>query len=197
MTRLPILFAVLLCLAPNLARAQPAPAERPPVVPARDAIIGYHLAPATGEPIDVRVAVRAGGRVMRLDLPDTSYMIATPGNRSVTMVVQLERTALDLPWTDGPQSLFLLDDRMRFTRKAEATVAGQRCTVWDTAIERARSTVCVTNDGLVLRSTSQDPLGRRNLIEAFGVRFGSLAEADYTVPVDYERLQAEPNQVPK
>lgn len=196
MTRILLMLAVF---APLSVAAQPAPpaVERPALAPARDAVVGYHLAPATGEAIDVRVALRAGGRALRMDLPDQSYMIASPPSRSLVLVVPLERTALDLPWADGPQSLFLLDEKMRFTRKAEATIAGQRCVVWDTVLDRARSTVCVTNDGLVLRSTSLDPLGRRNLIEAFAVRFDSLAEVDYAVPSGFERLTSTTKDAPQ
>ncbi len=188
-----LLLALL--LLPALALAQ-AP-ERPALNPTRDAVVGYHLAPATGESIDVRVAFRSGGRALRVDLPDQSYMLAAPPSRTLVMVVPLERTALDLPWADGPQSLFLLDEKMRFTKKAEATVAGQRCTLWDTVLDRARSTVCVTADGIVLRSTSLDPLGRRNLIEAFAIRFDTLPDADFSVPGAFERLLSTPRETPQ
>lgn len=187
----PPVAAVLLMAAGPAPGAGP---ERPVLVPARDAIVGYHLSPATGEPIDVRVGLRSGGAALRVDLPDQSYMLAVPPTRALMLVVPLERTALDLPWADGPQSLFLLDERMRFTRKGEATVAGQRCTTYDTVLERARSTVCVTGDGIVLRAQSQDPMGRRNLVEAFAIRYQPLAETDFVVPADFERMSATPGQ---
>jgi hypothetical protein len=180
-------------LAPSAARAQAAP----PFVPTRDAVLGYHLAPATGEAIDVRVALRAGGKGLRMDLPDQTYMLALPATRSLTLIVPLERTALDLPWTDGPQPLFTLDEKARYTKKADATVAGQRCTNWDAVGERGRSTVCVTPDGVILRSVGTDPLGRRNLIEAFAIKYEGLAESDFQVPSGFERLVAAPREAPK
>ena len=181
-------FAVIL----GAAGPAPAPgaAERPSIMPTRDAVVGYHLAPATGEAIDVRVSFQAGGRALRMDLPDHSFMVATPGDKRLVLVVPLEQTAMELPWTDGPQPLFLLDERMRFTRKAEATVAGQRCTLWDAVLERTRATVCVTADGVLLRSQSQDPMGRRNLIEAFAIRYQALVESDFAVPAEFDRLNA-------
>ena len=81
---------------------------------------------------------------------------------------------------------------MKFTKKTELTIAGQRCTQWDTLLEGAKSTVCVTKDGIVLRSQSLDPMGRRNLVDAFIVRFEGLAEADFLVPETYDRLTASP-----
>ena len=170
--------------------------DRPSIAPTRDAIVGYHLAPATGETIDVRVVFRGGGKALRVDLPDQSFMLAIPPTRSLVLVVPLQETALELPWADGPQSLFLLDERMRFTRKGELTIAGQRCVQWDAVLETAKSTVCVTKDGIVLRSQSQDPMGRRNLVDAFIVRYEGLAEADFVVPEGYDRMVASPGRGP-
>lgn len=170
-----------------LAGAAPAP-DRPALAPEKDMLLGYHLVPAQGEKIDVRVAIRAGGRALRIDLPDTSFMIANTVNKALTLVVPLERTMVDLPWSDGPQTLFLLDPKMQFTRKGEATIAGTKCVLWATAMEQARGTVCVTPDGTVLRSQMSLPNGRQNTIEAFVVRQASLAEADYAVPRGFETL---------
>lgn len=193
MIRLLAWLLLLAAVAPQAARAQAAPA----MVPSRDALVGYHLAPATGEAIDVRVALRAGGKGLRMDLPDQTYMLATTATRNVVLVVPLEQTALELPWTDGPQPLFTLDDKARYTKKADATVAGQRCTNWDTVGERGRSTVCVTGDGVILRSAATDPLGRRNLIEAFAIRYEGLADSDFQVPQNFERLVAAPREAPR
>jgi len=91
---------------------------------------------------------------------------------------------------------------MRFTpradpkadTKADTVIAGQRCTQWDTVVERNRSTVCVTPDGVVLRSQSQDAAGRRNLIEAFAIRYQALVESDFAVPESFDRLSAVPGR---
>ena len=186
MRRLASVLLLLAALAPQAARAQfvhvqAAPAT-PALVPTRDAVLGYHLSPATGEAIDVRVALRAGGKALRMDLPDHTYMLAVMATRSLTLVVPLERTALELPWTDGPQPLFTLDDKARYTKKGDATIAGQKCTNWDSIGERGRATVCVTPDGVILRSTSVDAMGRRNLVEAFAIRYEALADSDFLVP---------------
>lgn len=151
-------------------------------------MLGYHLAPASGEPIDVRVVFRAGGKALRVDLPDTSYVLAFPPVHEVTMVVPLQRTTADLDWGEGPQSVFLLDEHMKFTRKADMTVAGQKCTQWDAVLDQDRRTVCVTADGVVLRNQSQDPRGRRNLVEAFAIRYESVPDAAFELPTGFERL---------
>lgn len=189
-TRFALAMAALLLMAA-------APAEdRPPLAPTRDAVVGYHLAPASGESINVRVSLAAGGGALRVDLPDQSFMVATPPSKQLVLVVPLEQTAMDLPWADGPQPLFLLDARMRFTKKGEATVAGQRCTQWDTVLDRSRATMCVTSDGVVLRSQTQDAAGRKGLIEAFAIRYQALVESDFAIPPSFDRLAAVPKSQP-
>ncbi len=173
---------------PVTAPAGTAGSERPLTPPSRDAVLGYHMRPATGEAIDVRVLVRAGGTGLRVDLPDTSYVLVAFQTKEVALVVPLEQTAAEMHWAEGPQALFTLDERARYTRRAEMTVAGQRCTQWDSEIDRERHTLCVTPDGLVLRNQFQDPQGRRNLVEAFAVRYESLADADFQVPKGFERI---------
>ena len=188
-------FCLLLAAAaPPPAAAQPAaptgvpPADHPLLAPSRDAVVAYHVAAAGGEPINVGVAFRAGGKALRLDLPDASFLLAFPLLHEITMVVPLQRTTADLGWADGPQSLFLLDDHMKFTRKADQVVAGQKCTGWDAALGDDHHTVCVTADGLVLRNQSQDPRGRRNLVEAIGVRYEPVPDAAFQIPPGFETI---------
>ena len=97
-----IRLAGLTLMVASTAQAQ----DRPSITPTRDAIVGYHLAPATGETIDVRVMFRSGGKALRVDLPDQSFMLAIPPTRHLVLVVPLQETALDLPWADGPQPSF-------------------------------------------------------------------------------------------
>lgn len=184
------LAALLSLLTPIAAQAQSQAAspERPPFVAARDAVLGFHLAPATGEQIDVRVTIRANNRGIRMDLPDQTYVVGLPASRTVFLVAPLYQTIADIPWESGPVPLFTVDDRMKFTRKGDATVGGLRCTQWEATLEKARNLLCVTADGLVLRNQFNDPLGRRNLIEAFVVRFQPAADIDFEPPVGFERL---------
>lgn len=184
------LLAALLLAAPLLTAAGPAPSpDRPTIPPTRDAVLGYRLQPGAGEAIRARVSLQAGARTMRLDLPDLTYMLATPTNHTLVMVVPLERTTVDLPWSDGPQFLFLLDDAARYTRKGDATIAGQKCTVFDVQQDSKQSTVCVSPEGLVLRNQSTDAAGRRNLVEAYAVQLGGTTEDEFKLPAGFERLQ--------
>lgn len=171
-------------LTPAMAPAAPAAA------PARDGVVAYHLAPAGGEAFDVVVLFRAGGKALRMELPDKSYMLATPATRSLALVVPSARTATTLPWEEGPQPLFLIDTRMKFVKRAASTIAGQRCTQWEAVREPGHNMLCVTEDGLVLRNQFQDAQGRHSLVEAFAVKYDAMVGADFDVPAGFDRLDA-------
>ncbi len=184
-------FALLIPLIALLAGAGPAP-DRPVMLPSRDALVAYHLAPATGEPIDIRVAMLAGAKALRFNLPDTSYILVMPSTQTATMVVPLQRTIAPLPWAEGPQSLFLPDEHARYTRRAELTVAGQKCTQWDAQLDQDKRTLCITADGLMLRNQSQDPQGRRNLVEATIVRYEAVPAEIFAMPEGFETITPGP-----
>ena len=194
LTHATLVFVAVLLAAAGPAPVPPVPSsytgpDRPAIPPTRDAVLGYRLQPGAGESIRARVSLQAGAKMLRLDLPDLTYMLATPATHSLVMVVPLERTTVDLPWSDGPQMLFLLDDAARYTRKGDSTVAGQRCTVFDVQQEARQATVCVSPEGLVLRHQSTDDTGRRNLVEAYAVQLGGTTDAEFKLPAGFERLQ--------
>ena len=96
-----------------------------------------------------------------------------------------------MTWNEGPQALFTLNDRAKYTRRAEQTVAGHRCTQWESQLDQERHTLCVTTDGVVLRNQFQDPQGRRNLVEAFALRYEALPDSDFQVPPGFEKITPE------
>ncbi len=183
-------LALLLAAAAPLPQPSPQSLAQPPAHPTRDALIAYRVVPAAGEAISVGVAMRAGGKGFRMDLPDKTYILAEPAIHTILLVVPLERTVLDMPWTDGPQTLFLVDEQRQFAKKNETSIAGLRCTVWEA--EEKRASLCVTGSGLILRNESRDDQGRRNLVEATLVRFQSLPPAAFAVPPGFEKLSPLP-----
>lgn len=178
--------------APTPAMAPGSPAA----APARDGVVAYHLAPAGGAAFDVVMLVRAGAKALRIELPDQSYMLATPATRSLVLVVPSARTVAVLPWEEGPQPLFLVDTRMKFARHGASTIAGQRCTNWEAAHEPGHNMLCVTDDGLVLRNQFQDAQGKRSLVEAFAVKYDAMDPGDFEVPAGFDRLDSGPQPGP-
>ena len=180
------------CALPLAAAAAAVP-DRPVLAPTREASVLYRVVNAGAAPVEVRVTAEAGGSPMRLDLPDRTYMLVDQAARSIAVVVPEEQMVLDVPYGDGPQTYFQLNDRMRFIRRAPATVATVRCTVWDVAVDNARGTMCISDDGILLRSSGTDETGRRNLIEAVSVSFAPAAPGEFVPPADFSRVPATPN----
>ncbi len=184
------LAAAGLCALALTAAAAP---DRPALAPTREASVLYRVVNAGAAPVEVRVTAEAGGSPMRLDLPDRTYMLVDQSARSIAVVVPEEQMVLDVPYQDGPQTYFQLNDRMRFTRRAPGTVAAVRCTVWDVAVDNARGTMCISDDGILLRSSGTDEAGRRNLIEAVSVSFAPAPAGEFVPPADFSRMAATSN----
>lgn len=193
-------LAVLLLAvtAPAMAQApapdRPAP-DRPALLPAREASVLYRLTKAGAVPTEVRITTRAGGSPIRVDMLDGTYMLVDQPARRVSLVVPDEEMVMELPFEGGPQTQFQLNERMRFTRRSQDTVAGVRCTVWDVLVDKARGTACVSDDGVMLRSSGQDEAGRRTLIEAVSVSYAPAPPNDFTLPADFDRMVATPDDL--
>lgn len=164
--------------------------DRPALTPAREASVLYRVTNADAAPIEVRVTTAAGGSPLRLDMPDHSYMLVNASAHTMSMVVPDEQMVLNLPYQDGPQTHFQLNDRMQFIRRAPATVASVRCTTWDVAVDNARGTMCISDDGIMLRSLGVDETGRRNVIEAVSVSYAPATANEFVPPADFSQMAA-------
>ena len=178
--------------APPPAAATPAPRpatpERPPLAPTREASVLYRIGASNGPPSEVRVTIKARGEMLRMDMPDNTYILVNPAEQRLALVVPGDLMVLDLPWQPGLQDQFLLSPRMRFNKRGPDTVAGIRCTGWDMVLDNSRAILWITDDGVLLRSVSLDAQGRRNLIEAVSVSYTPAPASDFLPPPDFEHM---------
>ena len=178
--------------APQPAAATPAPRpatpERPPLAPTREVSVLYRIGASNGPPSEVRVTTKAHGEVLRMDMPDNTYILVTPAEQRLALVVPGELMVLDLPWQPGLQDQFLLSPRMRFSKRGPDTVAGVRCTGWDVVLDNTRAIMWLTDEGVLLRSVSLDAQGRRNLIEAVSVSYTPAPAADFLPPPGFDHM---------
>ena len=163
------------------------------MVPAREASVLYRLTRSGAPPLEVRVTIRAGGSPLRVDMADRNYLLVDEAARTMTMVVPDEEMALVLPFDSDAVGQFRLNTRMRFTRRAADTVATVRCTNWEVALGQTRGSVCVSDDGILLRSAGQDEAGRRTLMEAVSVSYTPAPATEFDAPPAYGRMVAGPN----
>jgi len=158
------------------------------LAPTREASVLYRIGASNSPPSEVRVTIKANGKVLRMDMPDNTYMLVTPAEQQMALVVPGELMVLDMPYQPGLQDQFLLSPRMRFTKRGPETVAGIRCNGWDVVLDGTRAIMWITDDGVLLRSVSLDAQGRRNLIEAVSVSYTPAPAADFLPPPDFEHM---------
>lgn len=95
---------------------------------------------------------------------------------------------MEVPWSSGLGSQFTLDQHMRFTRRASATIAGLRCTTYTVQTPATFGEACVTDDGVMLRTLAQNAAGQRTAIEAISVSFTPAPASDFAPPPDFQRV---------
>jgi len=170
------------------AAARPAPPDHPPLLPTREVSVLYRVSASSAPPVEVRITSQPNGAAMRIDMPDHTYMLVSQAEKRMAMVVPNELMVMDLPYQPGMQDQFLLNSRMKFSRRGPDTVAGVRCTGWDVVLDGSRGIAWVTDDGVLLRSISLDPQGRRNLIEAISVSYTPAPATDYLPPEGFDHM---------
>ena len=177
------------------APAQPAaPTARtgtptqPPLLPTREASVLYRISARGSPPIEVRITTLPDAVAMRIDMPDRTYMLVNQAEHRMAMVVPEELMVMDLPYQAGVQDQFLLNSRMKFTRRGVDTVAAVRCTSWDVLLDGNHAVVCVTDDGVLLRSVSMDAEGKRSSIEAISVSYTPAPASDFLPPAGFDHM---------
>ncbi len=162
------LIALLGLTLLSQAKAQQ-PGNAPLLLPTRDVVVIYHIdggaAEVNGAQKVQATYTKAGART-RIDFfrwAEAKYAFLAfiddePANR-FTAILPERRTVIERAIGDILNPVAFLDSKMRFVRGGQATVADTPCTVWNVRISEknaAFTTACVTDDGVVLRITSDD-----------------------------------------
>ena len=176
-----ILAALLLAATPAMAAS-----DKPVMRPTRDVDVTYSIVPDSSGVSSMHQRARwdvADGR-MRLDLPSPgTWMLIDFSDRHMQMVSDRERKVLRL--TDRASLLPGETPGASFTRQGTGTVAGVGCTEWETNDNAGRAvTVCITDDGVLLRARS----GPRLLIQAVQVAYGQQDRQSFAVPAGYQEI---------
>jgi len=172
-----------------LVAAAPAPGpERPALAPTREVSVLYRVSSSPTQVYEIRITSQAGNARRRIDLPDKNYLVVDQAAQRMVMVSPFEGTVMEVPWSSGLGSQFTLDQHMRFTRRASATIAGLRCTTYTVQTPATFGEACVTDDGVMLRTLAQNAAGQRTAIEAISVSFTPAPASDFAPPPDFQRV---------
>ena len=143
----PLILTALLAGAPAWAD------DRPNLQPSRDVQIEYlSEGSARQGPHIVTMHVSATSHRMRIDPGDASaYMIMEPQSKRVTMVMLAQHKYMERVADPAMAGTFHPTD-VQFAKVGRDTVAGLSCTVYETKSDTRRGQVCLTDDGVMLRS---------------------------------------------
>ncbi|MBP0495972.1 hypothetical protein [Roseomonas indoligenes] len=170
------------------------PGASPSFTPSRDVAVTYRISGAGPGTAEMRVAWTAAG-LSRMDPPGApGWILVERDPPRATMVVDSERAFMEMPAEMAAGMRLDPPPGAALTKGKEDRVAGEACTQW---AGPRRTTVCVTADGVLLRSVSALPNGGENRIEAISVRYGPQDPARFRVPAGYRRKQAPAPLIPQ
>jgi hypothetical protein len=181
---LPGAAVVLASLAVSGAAADP----RPLLVPARDVTVAYEVTPDGHAPIDVLVAIKAGGSRLRItsDTLPTTLLVDRSTERAAILVPMLHAYSdIKIGRYDPEQTVL---KGANFTRGGAQRVLGHPCTEWHAASSDGTASACITSEGVILRAeVESDKRGQAVHLAATRVDFAPVPDAIFVVPPDFQR----------
>lgn len=181
------IFAVPLLLALPAA-AQDKPSN---VIPSRDVAVTYKMNDAQ----EMRMSWTGAGQKMRIDMPGgQGAMIVDHSTRKALMVMTAQRMVMEMPFDAAAGSMPKPEDFAQALKGKEGTetIAGYSCTVWRFEQQGQSGTVCLTDDGVPLRTKSGGGQTAVSMV-ATEVKYGTQDPANFAAPAGYQSM-AMPNQ---
>jgi hypothetical protein len=194
------LAAALLAGAAAPALAGPYADPAPRLVPDRDVTIEYVVSPQGRPPVDVEVAVAAGGRLLHItsqDLPTT--ILVNRDTETASILLPLLRVYADVRIGKYDPEHTILHDAS-FSRAGDRTINGRRCTEWRALSHDGQAAACITPDGVILRGVaSSDRKGELGRVEARRIVYGPLSPEMFQIPPHFQKspFRFDPNGLPQ
>lgn len=179
------LALALSCLATSPGMAQTAPN----MIPTRDVVVTYRVIGGDA-PIVLDMAWLAAQGKLRADVPGVGWSVADHRAGNGFIVMEDAKRVMDMP----PRALQCQlgpPAGAQFTREGAQRIAGQACTDWRYEGGGQEGRICLTADGVMLRSqvTVGGPAGATGGVEATQVRFEAQDPARFQMPEGYQRVQ--------
>ena len=126
-------------------------------------------------------------RQIRIDGPGVrGYAILDIDAGRFTVVMAERRVYIERPADPGMMGVFQARNT-EFRKTGVDTVAGIRCTTYDTRINDRDGQVCLTDDGVLLRARSADQDRNREL-EAVSVTYADQPASLFEIPAGFQKL---------
>lgn len=176
---------LLICLStPALAQ------DRPAITPTSDVAVTYRVS-GEGQPAgEMRMSWLAARNLMRMDMPGgQGWIVVDMAAGSAFLANDAQRMVMEMPAT-GVSARMTPSVNARFTREGNARVANTDCVNWRMEEQGQAARVCMTADGVMLRTESLGAPGPgRGVMEATSVAYGPQHAARFQRPTGYQGLQ--------
>ncbi len=154
------------------------------LLPTRDVAVSYKLI-GRGGPKNLVIRQRAQSRVMRIEtIGQPGYVLVDRQTQRASLVMDGQGVFGDMAANRVPQEGQLPDDKASFKKRGVASFAGSQCTNWDYTTARGNGSVCITEDGVMLRIEALSGNG----LEATTVAFAPQQAAWFTAPAGTSRM---------
>ncbi|WP_424810818.1 hypothetical protein [Roseococcus sp. YIM B11640] len=157
--------------------------ERPAFFPERDVAVVYRLGGSEGISREVAASWSASRQMLRVEMPGIGWSVLNRRAQTGFIIIEGSRRVTAMP-PDMLRRQLGPSPRVRFTRRGQDRVAGEGCTVWAFRDRSTEGTLCVTPDGLLLRSDAISD-GVRGSIEAVAVSYADQGAVSFAVPPGY------------
>jgi outer membrane lipoprotein-sorting protein len=175
--------------------AAPAFAAEPPtsLTPTSDTAVTYSMEMPGQPPTSMVVAWNVSAGKVRFDPTGApSWMLSDLRQNTTVMVMESQRTYMNLPAGAAMQAQPRLPPGAQLTAAGTDTVAGHACNLWKyttTQPVQAEGTLCVTSDNLLLRMQTRLASGQEVKMEATNVSIGPQDASRFTVPEGYRQME--------
>lgn len=176
-------------LAPALV-ATPAMAQQAPtnLLPTRDAAVTYRVESGAQPAQSISVSWLVAQKKMRIVPPGVpGYMLVDVLANRAVMVLEAQRMIMEMPGGEFATMLNQVPAGATLTPKGVAVVASTSCNVWQVTSQQGEGTVCITNDGLMLRAAGRRR-GQDAVLEATQVSYAALDPARFQIPQGFKSM---------
>lgn len=164
--------------------------ETPVLLAKRDFAITYK--PIKDGADTVRLYWHAASKKLRMDMPGVGWSVTDHVAGSGFLVAEEAKRIMDMPDNVRRNQLGPSPDA-KFTRLGAERIAGHDCTSWSYIDQRAKGTICLTADGVMLRSQAT-LAGLEGGMEAVSVSYDPQPTSLFEAPAGYQRMQPRPQR---
>jgi len=184
-----------------LVGQSPAPTlDKPVMQPLRDVVVTYRFMD-TGDPTDtapertITVNWAKNGALMRVQIEgEHTYGVFNRTTGRMMMVLLDQRAYIEQPFDPKRQTGFSVPPGLPLVRGDTSLVSGDACTLWHAKPGYGETSLCITNEGVLLSAKASN-LDDRGSLVAISVIYSPQPATVFEPPPGFRKLVITPSAV--